>query len=261
MSQTVSKTLLIGAVNAYWSDARLGSAMGTAAIRRSIESVQYGLTDAQVNVGSRKTKEIIEIDIVVADFKLHQMQLAYGQAESIESSTTIFANGYTSSFANFVHRFKEEVMLTAETAVTLNQAGWETGTINIFNSEYSNTPDGYTRVTDWTGTSSVGTIQRVSGGSISDGDVVMVEYNQSATSAVNYVGGKLADYEGELRLSHQCDDGKYLTITAYRAKRIGASDFAIQMATEFGGIAMTFHCLADMSKVPGKQIIEAGLEN
>ena len=89
---------------------------------------------------------------------------------------------------------------------------------------------------------------------------MVIEYNQSATSAVAYFGGQLADFEGELRLTHEADNGKHWTVVASRAKRIGASDFAIQMASQFGGVAMTFHCLADMTKCPGKQLVEVGLE-
>jgi hypothetical protein len=234
--------------------------MTQVAIRTNIESVQYGLEDANVNVGSHKTKDIAEIDIVIGDLKPHQLRYAYAQAESKESATTIQSLGYSGTVTSFVHRFHEIHKLTGTTSVTVDQAGWETGTISVFKSDWSNTPDGYTKGTDYTGTSSTGNIKRIAAGSITDGECVIVEYNQSATSAVTYFGGQLADYEGELRITHELDNGKHWTITAHRAKRIGASEYAIQMAAQFGGIAMTFHCLADMTKCPGRQLLESALE-
>jgi hypothetical protein len=234
--------------------------MTQAAIRTNVETVQYGLEDRNVNVGSHKTKDTVEIDIVIGDLKPHQLQYAYAQAESKESATTIQALGYSGTVNVFVHRFSEEHKLTGTTSVTVDGAGWETGTIKVYKTDLSNTPDGYTKGTDYTGTSSTGNIKRIDAGSITDGDCVIVEYNQSATSAVAYFGGQLADFEGELRLTGETDNGKHWTIVAHRAKRIGASDVAIQMATAFGGIAMTFHCLADMTKCPGRQLIEVGLE-
>ncbi len=150
--------------------------------------------------------------------------------------------------------------MTGTTAVAVDQAAFVTGTIKVYKTDWSNTPDGYTRGTDWTGTNTNGNIKRISGGSITDGETVYVEYRQSATSDVVYAGGKLADFEGSLRLTHQMDNGKHLTIYADRAKLIGASDFAIQMAAQFGGVALTFHILAEMTNAPGKQLIQVGVE-
>jgi hypothetical protein len=70
----------------------------------------------------------------------------------------------------------------------------------------------------------------------------------------------MADFEAELVLTHQTDNGKYMTFRFYRAKKMGASDIAIQMAAEFGGVAMTFKVLADMTKAPGKQLVEMGVQ-
>lgn len=259
MSSEMIKKLPIGPCHAYWNDVRLGSPKTQAVLRTNIENVMVMLEDRNVEVNSHKTKDVAEIDIVIADFTPDQIRYAWAQAMSKLSGTTIQDDGYNSSVAH-VHRYHEYQHLTGTVTVTVNGAGYESGTIKVFKSDLSNAPDGYTQGTDYTSTSSTGILKRIDAGSISDPEDVIVEYNQSATSAVAYFGGQLADFEGELRISHEMDDGKYLTITASRAKRIGASDIAIQMATEFGGIAMTFKVLADLTKAPGKQLIEVGVE-
>jgi len=260
MSRDVLDTLPIGPSRVYWNDVRLGSPMSQVAIRTNIESVQYGLEAANVNVGSHKTKDIVEIDIVIADFKPHQLRYAFAQAMSKESATTIQSAGYSSSVGTFEHMYSEYHKLTGTTAVTVDGAGYETGTIKVYKSDLSNTPDGYTKGTDYTSSSETGNVKRIDAGSITDGQTVLIEYNQSATSAVAYYGGQLADFEGELKITHELDTGNHLTIIAWRAKRVGASDVAIQMAAEFGGIPITFHVLADMTQAPGRQLIAAGVE-
>lgn len=260
MSRDVLESLPIGPSRVYWNDVRLGTTMAQVTIRPSIESVQYGLEAANVDVGSHKTKDLVEIDVVIADLKPHQLRYAFAQAMSKESATTIQAAGYTSSIATFEHMYSEYHKLSGTAAVTIDGAGYETGTIMVFKSDLSNTPSGYTKGTDYTASAATGNVKRIAAGSITDGETVLIEYNQSATSAVAYFGGKLADFEGELKITHELDNGKHLTVLATRAKRIGASEFAIQQAAAFGGVAMTFKVLADMTKAPGKQLIEVGVE-
>jgi hypothetical protein len=101
----------------------------------------------------------------------------------------------------------------------------------------------------------------VSGGSISDGDSVHIEFNANTTVSLLSSGGELADFEANLKLVHENDSGKKLQFYAYRAKKTGASDVAIQMATAFGGVPMTFVCLADMSQPQGKQLFQWALES
>lgn len=260
MSEAVSKTLPVGPVRMYWNDVNLGSPKSQATIRYNKETVRYGLEDSNVEVGSHPNVETCEIDVVIADFKPDQFRYIFSQSESKASNTTIFADGYTSGIA-FVHRMRDEVKLTGTVTVTLEGAGFESGTIKVFKTDLSNLPTGYVKGTDYTASSGTGNIKRIAAGSITDGETVYVEYNQSSTSAVAYVGGKLSDYEGELRLTHQLDNGKYMTIVASRAKRIGASEFAIQMANMFEGIPMTFVVLADMTNAPGKQLLDIGVES
>lgn len=255
MSETVAKTLPIGPVEVYWADNRLGSPMSQATVRYTKETVQAGLEDVGLNVLSRKTKETCEVDVTINDFKTHQLRYTYDQAEQYDQSGTLRASAFSSS-TNTIFFFKEEHVLNGTTNITVDESKMVTGQTTVYKSDLSNTPGGYVESTDWTGTFATGNIKRIGAGAITDGENVIVEYKATATSASVFAGGLLSDFEGELKLVHYPEDGKPLQFTAYRAKRIGDSEVAISMAAEFGGVPMTFHCLADQTKQIGGQLFE-----
>lgn len=248
MSNKVAETMPIGPVQVYWNDIRIGSPKSAMTLRYSEETVQYGLEDSPVNVGSYKTKEVAEIDVVIADLKMDQLRYVYASAADYDDRTSLLSVGYVASSAT-VFRFKEDIRLSGTTAVAVAQAGYETGTVKVYKSDLSET---YTAGTDYTATGT--DIQRIDTGGIDTGETVIVHYNQSATAAVAFAGGKLADFEAPLRLVHILDTGKSLQLYCYRAKKVGASDIAISMADAFGGVPMTFHLIADMTQAPGKQL-------
>jgi hypothetical protein len=256
MSTAVAKTIPIGAVQAYWNDIRLGSPMSQAALRYNKETVQAGLEEAGLNTISRKVKETAEVDIVIADFKLDQMRYCYDQAEGYDSASVILADAYKAS-TSVIFRFKERHVMSGTASVTLDRAGWTSGTIKVWKNDYT---EEYTKGTDWTGDNTVGTVARLGGGSITNLASVWIDYNQSATSSKLGAGGQMSDFEADLRLVHNLEDGKTLQFYAYRAKKIGASDVAIQMAAEFSGEPMTFHILADLTQNVGSQLFYWALE-
>ena len=253
MSTNVAKTIPIGPCEIYWNDVRLGSPKSAATIRYNKETVQAGLEDSGMNEISHKTKETCEVDVVIADLKLSQMRYALDQVADFANQSTISTAAYDASTST-VFRFKENHKLSGTDAITVDQASFDTSTIMVFKSDYSNTPDGYTKGTDYTATAAAGTVARLAGGSITDGETVIIEYNEAATATRLGAGGLMADFEAALRIVHTLNDGKKLQFYGYRAKKIGASEVAIQMAAEFGGIPATFHLLADLSKTPGKQL-------
>lgn len=259
MSQAVTETMPIGPVQVYLDNVRLGSPMSQATIRYTKEAVQYGLPDSGVNVGSHKVRETLEVDVVIADLKPHQLRYVFDKSNSKATAGTLDANVYKAT-STTVMRFREEVFFSGTAAVILDRAGYLTGTIKVFKSDLSNTPDGYTKSTDFTATNTTGSVARIAAGSIVSGTTVIVEYNHTTTVKLMNVGGGLSDYEGVLVLSHELDNGKVLQMKVHRAKKIGASEIAIQMGAAFGGIPMTYHALADMTKSVGKQLMELAVE-
>lgn len=257
MSVDVAKTIPIGPVIAYWNAVRLGSPMSQATIRYNKESVQAGLQEAGLNVISHKTLETVEVDVVIADLKPSQLRYAYDKASGFDSADVIDPNSYTATQTSVI-RFREVHKLNGTTAVTLDRAGFDGSTIEVWKSDWATL---FSQDTDWTGTANVGTVARVSGGSIGDGDTVHVLYDESATVSGNKIGGGLADFEAPLRLVHELNNGKMLQFYFHRAKKIGASDVAIQMAAEFGGVPMTFHALADMTRPEGDQLFQIDEES
>jgi len=253
MSQAVEKTLPVGPVQLYWNDVRLGGPKSTFVVRHNTETVQSKQEDTGLNVGSHKTGETMEVDVVISEFKPHQLRYVYAAANEFAATPVINSVAYDASTST-VMRFNESHLMSGTANITLDQAGYMTGTIMVFKSDFSNTPDGYTKGTDYTSTGAAGTVARISGGSIADQDTVYIEYNESATVEKMGFGGELADFEAAFRAVHKLADGKQLQFYAYRAKKIGASDIAIAMADQFAGIAMTFHILADLSKPVSKQL-------
>ncbi len=249
MSTAVEKTIPIGPVYAYWNNVRLGSPKTQATVRYSKETIQAGLEDAAMNVTSHKVKETCEVDIVIADLKLSQLRYVYDQAASYTNDGTIRANAFTSTVTVSTFTFKESIRLSGTVATTLARAGYSS--IQVWKSDWSAE---YTASTDYTSTASNGNVARIGSGAITDLSTVNVLYTQSATASRVTAGGEMADFEAALKLVHELKDGKALMFYAYRAKKIGASDLAIQMAAEFGGEPMTFHCLADMTQPQGQQL-------
>ena len=253
MSQAVEKTLPVGPVQIYWGDVRLGSPKSTFVVRHNTETVQSKQEDTGLNVGSHKTGETMEVDVVISEFKLSQLRYVYAAADEFASTPVINSESYDASTST-VMRFNELHKLSGTANITVDGAGYESGTIKVWKSDFSNTPDGYTQGTDFTADNAAGTVARIDTGDISDQDTVYIEYNQSATVEKMGFGGELADFEATFRAIHKTADGKQVQFYAYRAKKIGASDIAIAMADAFAGVPMTFHILADLAQPVAKQL-------
>jgi len=236
---------------------RLGSPKTQATVRYNKETIQAGLEDAGVNVMSHKTKETCEVDVVVADLKMSQLRYVYDQA-SFAAAGTIKALAYTSTQTVSTFRFKETLQLVGTTINTLSRSGFLAGSIDVWKSDWS---EEYVSSTDYTSTSTTGGVARIGAGGITDLSTVHVIYTQSAEAETIFTGGELGDFEATLKLVHELKGGKALMFYAYRAKKIGASDIAIQMAAEFGGTPMTFHILGDMAQPVGKQLFYVSVES
>ena len=256
MSVAVAKKIPIGPVQIYWNDVRMGSPKSQANFRYAKETVQAGLEDHGLNIISRKTKEIMEVDVIIADFDLANMKYVYDAATGFDAVGTISTTAYSAT-SSTVQRYQEHHVLVGTTAITLDRAGYVTGTICVWNSEFT---ESYIKGTHFTSTDSTGSVARIDVAGIDDGATVIIEYNLSSTVSILSAGGLLPDFEAELKLVHELDGGKVLQFRGYRAKHIGASDAAIAMAAEFTGFPMTFHLLGDLSKNTGKQLFDWSLE-
>jgi len=253
MSQAVEKTKPIGPVQIYWGDVRLGSPKSTFVVRHNTETVQSKQEDSGLNVGSHKTGETMEVDVILDNFKLHELRYVYAAANQFAATPVINSVSYDAATSTIM-RFNELHKLSGTANVTIDGAGYVDGTIKVWKSDFSNTPDGYVQGTDFTASSAAGTVARIGGGDINDQDTVYIEYNQSATVERMGFGGELADFEATFRAVNKMADGKQIQFYAFRAKKIGASDIAIAMADQFAGIPMTFHILADLAQPVAKQL-------
>ncbi len=259
MSQTVAGTLPIGTVQAYWNGVRMGSPGSQATVRYNKDTINFGLQDAPVFAGSYKTRETVEVDVMIADLRPEQLRYVYDQAKAVDDRGTLKSSVFVDSSATVLF-FKEDLAMSGTAEMTLAQAGIaETSTVQVLSTEL--TP--YTQGTDWSITNAAaGRIKALGGGSINAvAETVIVHYKQSATSDTVMLGGIFFGLEGELILVHICDNGKLLQFKAPRARHTGASDIAVQAAAAFGGIPMTFTCLADHALPPGKQLCQWGKQD
>ncbi|MBE3088031.1 MAG: hypothetical protein IMZ71_02795 [Chloroflexi bacterium] len=256
MSTAVAKTIPIGPCNVYWGDKRLGFSRNGATFRYNKETIEGGIEEMGVDVLAKKVKESCEVDVVIADLNIQRLKYLYDQAKSEVSATALDTTNYSGS-ATVNVRFKDNLKLSGTAATTVSRSTYISGTVQVFKADLSVE---YTKGTDWTGTASVGSVKRVTAGAIATGQTVIVEYNKLVPTKRIATGGKMADYEAPLRLVHALNDGKVLQFYAYRAKKKGASEIAIQVAAEFGGIPMTFKVLADMTQAPGQQLFHWAVE-
>jgi hypothetical protein len=250
MSENAATAIPIGPCYAYWGDKKLGFVKTGVTVRYNKETVQGAIEEVGLNVISRVTKQTCELDLVINDLNLSRLRYLYDQAMSLASATTLDTTNYQASTSTVLRR-KEDIKLSGTAAATVGKATYVSGTVQVWKNDLTVE---YTKGTDWTGTASVGSIKRIGAGAIADGETVIVEYNKTGTVSRVFTGGKLADWEAPLRLVHYLTNGKILQFYAYRAKKIGASEFSINIASEFGGIPMTFHVLGDMTQPAGRQL-------
>ena len=257
MSQTTASRVPIGPCQIFWNDVRLGRPKSQATIRHTKNSVVGIAEDTGSEIINRKTGEVVEVDVVIADLKPSQLQYVYDSVASYAAQSTINVISRTATATVTTMRFTESHLLSGVSTVTVQRAGWTSGTVSVFSSDWETE---YVSGTDYTSTASVGSLARVSGGDIDDQSVVHIVYTQSATVDIVYGGGTLKDFEAPLKIQHALDNGKDIMFYGYRAKHIGTSDWAIQMAAEFGGVPMTFKLLADESQNPAQQTFYIALE-
>ena len=137
MSQAVEKTLPVGPVQLYWGDVRLGGPKSAFTVRHNTETVQSKQEDTGLNVGSHKTGETMEVDVVISEFKLHQLRYVYAAADEFASTLVINSVAYDASTST-VMRFNESHLMSGTANATVDQAGYMTGTIKVFKSDFSN---------------------------------------------------------------------------------------------------------------------------
>ena len=251
MSQTTASRVPIGPCQLFWNAVRLGRPKSMVTVRHSKDTVVGKAEDTGADIILRKTGETCEVDVVVADLKPSQLQYVYDSASQWGSNSTVdpIARTATVTISNFI--FMESHLLSGTSNATVDRTGWTSGTVKVFSSDWETE---CTSGTDYTSDDSAGTLAREAAGDISDNSVVHVQYTQSAAADVVYAGGKLVDFEAALTISHELENGKVLMFYGWRAKKIGASDVAVQMAAEFGGVPMTFKLLADESRNPVQQL-------
>ena len=252
MSRAMAATLPIGPAQIFWNDVRLGSPKTTVTIRYTKNSVIGRVSDNPLEVIQQRFGEVMEIDVLIADFKIDQLRRVYDQAESFESADTLKGSPIYDASTSTVMLFgPEEIRLVGTTPTTVKRSSFDSGTVQVFKSDYSTQ---YTQGTDFTATASTGNIARIGAGGIADPETVLVYYEKAVTVEQVQMGGRFPDFEAPLRVTHELQDGKFLEFFFHRAQKMGGTDIQIQTEAEFAGTPMTFKILGKLDETPGTQL-------
>lgn len=191
-------------------------------------------------VKAERIKQEVSLEAEVCDFKLSQLRRAIGFNEAVDST------------ANVAIRKKEQLKLSA----TANISTAETmvaATLKVSKLDRSTV---YVSGTDFSATST--TIARKSGGVVTAGQIVIVEYDfQDAGSKSILVGGEQTTPNTfELDFVHELSDGKILQVTLFKAYSM--TDFSWAFSEKGSGVYstynVTFKALIDLTKREGQNL-------
>lgn len=235
----------IGPCQLYWDNRKMGSAKsqvafnysGTEALQKNMESIG--------DIGARKTYEALLIECVIANLPSGDLPYLFGAATSLTSLGTVDP---TSTSAEI--RKTTEITMTG----TDTQSLGETTVSDVVVTTLDFVTE-YTLDTDYSLTTAAGTVARI-GGDIADGDVVLVAFNFTDSSAVTFnFGGKEGMYEAELKLVWQFSNGKKLQFTGHRAIRVGDHSWTFP-EDDYAEFPVSFKILSDLTKAKGNQLGE-----
>jgi hypothetical protein len=238
--------MLLGLGDIYINDAYVGALKGTVNFTAAVEYA-YGRPGNMIaDSRADRISEEAMIEAEICDFKLSQLRTALGITGALVDES-----------ANI--RKREQLTLASTTAKTTAQT-------MIAASQVVSKLDRsiiYTSGTDY----SVGTttVARKTGGAITDGQTILIEYNFADTDAkaLKLGGELLTPATFRLDFTHEMEDGKTVQIQFYKA--LANTDFSLVFSERSSGTytvhGMRFKALADLTKPQGNQlfrIIEEG---
>lgn len=235
--------MLLGSGELYFNGVYVGS-LTDAQFQYTREYAEQRAGDMIAANKAYVTKEDVMLTANVAEFKLANLKYAFGTSNAIE------AGPHNIIRVEFIQLNGTTAVALAETAVT--------GTVKVFDTTRSTE---YVVTTDYT--FATNEVTRVGGGSIGDGEVVLVQYEVAVTASNKLtVGGGCDNPSFQLDFVHkECDtNGLQLTIfKAYSNTDLQAA-FNTRESGDFSTHNISFKGLADSTKIPGKNLFELIIE-
>lgn len=236
-----AKRYLLGLGDLFINDEFVGNLKGSVTLTVTRE---YAYQRAGNNIADQKamaTKEEVTLEGEICDLKIDQLRRAFGISQASETGNKSVRN-------------REVIALTGTTPVVPAKVIVDGIKVSKLDRAVV-----YASGTDYTKNAS-GNIVRVSGGAITTGQNVILEYNFSATGA-KYIrmGGETADVPTfELKYTHKASDGKLWQITFYKAMANTEFETAFneRESGDYTVHNIMFKALVDITKPEGVNTFE-----
>jgi hypothetical protein len=233
--------LLLGIGDLYINDQYVGNLKGSVTFSVTREMAYQRPGNLIADLKAQVTGEEVTLEAEICDLKIDQLRAAFGINQAVDSS----------SARNI--RVRETIQLVGTTAVTLGR----TAATNIVVTKLDRSKV-YTLTTDYT--IGANAITRVGGGTIGDGEYVLVEYTHSDSGARSIAMGGESKCPPTFRVdyTHQDCNGKYWQITVFRA--VTTTEFELAFNERESGDYtihnIMFRALVDLTKPEGQNLFE-----
>jgi hypothetical protein len=235
------KRLLLGPGDLYIDDILVGQVKDSVEVKYNPTYAYQRPGNSIVDVKGERTAEEFTMKAKICDFKVSQLRRAMGINESILSGSMTL-------------RKQEILQLSGTTNVTLAETA-VAGTMKVAKLDRATN---YASGTDYSATST--TIARKTGGAVTSGQFVIVEYDfsDSAANGVRFGGEKTKVNTFEVNFVHKLSNGKLVQVTMYKAMFMG--DLTLVFAEKSSGNytlhEAEFKALADLTKPEGRNLGE-----
>lgn len=235
------KRLLLGPGDIYINDVFVGNVKGSVDFKYNTQYAYQRPGNSLADVKGERVMEEVTLEAKICDFKVSQLRRAFGINESLLSGSMTL-------------RKQEILALSGTSNVSLAQTALA-GTMKV--TKLDRGLD-YVSSTDYSATST--TVARKSGGSITSGQFVIVEYDYTETTAkgVRVGGEKTTPNTFEVNFVHVMSNGKMVQITLYKA--MFNTDVSLKFEEKSSGNytmhEVGFKALVDLTKPEGRNLFE-----
>jgi len=235
-----AKRLPLGLGEVYINNIWVGNLKGKVIFHDKISYAEQFPGNLLSPVKAERIKQEVTLEAEVCDFKLSQLRRAIGINEAL--STTAIAIRRKEQLAVGTTTLN---ITTAETmvAASVKVSKLDRSTVYVSGTDYSATPT---------------TFARKSGGALTSGQVVLIEYDFSDSGSKSLlVGGEQTTPNTfELDFVHELSDGKRIQITMYKAYSMTDFSWAFneKSSGNFTTYNVTFKALIDLTKKEGQNL-------
>jgi hypothetical protein len=235
------KRLILGPGDIYINDVFVGNVKGAVEFKYNPTYAYQRPGNSIVDVKGERTAEEVTLKAKICDFKVAQLRRAMGINEAILSGSMTV-------------RKQDVLQLTGTSNISLGDTA-VAGTMKVTKLDRS-LP--YVSSTDYSATAT--TIARKSGGGITSGQFVIVEYDvlDTAANGLRAGGEKTTPNTFEVNFVHKLSNGKLLMITLYKAMFMSDVTLAFdeKSSGNFTVHESEFKALADLTKPEGRNLFE-----